>query len=566
MDKFKCPDCGIKVKDLMRHTYRAHKQVESYCDECGKSYRNKFQLKQHWKLTHEIVNDVHCSICSKSFQNMGRLKRHTKNCIAKQDLNVSDDLDCSATLRSQNCISLSDSEDKETVEKEAVEKKTDEKETDEKETDEKETDEKETDEKETDEKETDEKETDEKETVEKESVETESGEKETIEKETVEKETVEKETVEIETDEIETNIIQTNFEANILADSFDCNLCDSAFPNITKLKLHTIQCLRIYTRNQSPEQQIDPEATEIKDVEDSPNGNAEEYYTYEEQTFLNSLEMIVEYKNDVEPKNIRSDENPKRSEQKTNYESIKKELLPNVSCGNVAAKGEEIISNDTEMEIRNGVKSDIPCENYFDYESLKAMPSDLCCKIVADRNGLNSHIERIHLDQEKVACEHCGKQLRKQNIKSHVKLMHDNFEESKCLACHKVFFKKNSLRAHLRNGSCEEKECSICHKVFPKRHSMVAHLREVHSGEKAVCDICCNTFNNRTYLQRHIRTTHNNSLSYPCQHCDKPFKSNARKNHHISIAHEVNIVSCDFCSKDYKNKMLLYKHVRKYHR
>jgi len=60
-----------------------------------------------------------------SFQNIGRLKRHIKNCIAKQNINVSDDLECSASFSTPNCVSLAD---KETVEKECGENEDGEKE------------------------------------------------------------------------------------------------------------------------------------------------------------------------------------------------------------------------------------------------------------------------------------------------------------------------------------------------------------------------------------------------------------------------------------------------------
>ena len=93
------------------------------------------------------------------------------------------------------------------------------------------------------------------------------------------------------------------------------------------------------------------------------------------------------------------------------------------------------------------------------------------------------------------------------------------------------------------------------------------YMRTVHAEEKGVCEICCKTFENRTYLQRHIRTAHSQSdLFYPCQHCYKQFKSNALRSNHIKIVHLINNAACDVCGKVYKNKNLLGKHVRKYHR
>ena len=150
-----------------RHIYREHKQTKSHCDECGKIYKNKFQLKTHWKLTHQMEKDSHSTICSKSFQNMSKLKRHMKNCITKENINVSDDLECPISLGSQNYASSPDGEEENTVQKE------------------------------------------------------------------------------IKTSEID-------FEVNSSAESLVCNLCDLVFPNINKLKLHTIKCLSKLRSKEQP--------------------------------------------------------------------------------------------------------------------------------------------------------------------------------------------------------------------------------------------------------------------------------------------------------------------------
>ena len=147
---------------------------------------------------------------------------------------------------------------------------------------------------------------------------------------------------------------------------------------------------------------------------------------------------------------------------------------------------------------------------------------------------------RLHSEGTRVVCEYCAKEFKSTNIKNHIKEMHINFIETKC---------------------------PKCGKVFPKRKSMLDHVRTVHSEEKGVCDVCSKTFENKTYLQRHIRTAHSDSdIFFPCTHCFKKFKSNALLRNHIKIVHIVNNVECAVCGKVYKNKLLLDKHNRKYHR
>ena len=70
------------------------------------------------------------------------------------------------------------------------------------------------------------------------------------------------------TDHNEINMKKILFESNSMAE-IDCNLCDLAFPNITKLKLHTIKCFREFMRKE----QSDNQNIEIKNVD----GNKEEH-------------------------------------------------------------------------------------------------------------------------------------------------------------------------------------------------------------------------------------------------------------------------------------------------
>ena len=96
MIKGECLQCNIKVKDLSQHTKRVHSrkpdpESELFCDECGRSCKNKNQLSLHWSYAHKVVEDLQCTVCNKPFQNVAKLRKHVKLCIAKHN-NVEDDM------------------------------------------------------------------------------------------------------------------------------------------------------------------------------------------------------------------------------------------------------------------------------------------------------------------------------------------------------------------------------------------------------------------------------------------------------------------------------------------
>ena len=79
--RVECTECSAKImsKYMTRHIYREHKLEKACCDECGKSYRNKYQMQVHWNLAHKVEENVQCKICSKSCQNEMKLRKHLKN-------------------------------------------------------------------------------------------------------------------------------------------------------------------------------------------------------------------------------------------------------------------------------------------------------------------------------------------------------------------------------------------------------------------------------------------------------------------------------------------------------
>ena len=84
-----------------------------------------------------------------------------------------------------------------------------------------------------------------------------------------------------------------------------------------------------------------------------------------------------------------------------------------------------------------------------------------------------------------------------------------------CDQCTSVFFKKDSLKTHIKNVHSDSPElfgefmCDQCPKIFSKKHTLAVHRYRVHSNkyinrkpvEKVKCPQCEKTYKNHSYLK-----------------------------------------------------------------
>ena len=172
------------------------------------------------------------------------------------------------------------------------------------------------------------------------------------------------------------------------------------------------------------------------------------------------------------------------------------------------------------------------------------------------------------LEKQRVPCQLCGKQVKKQNLKGHLDFVHKQ-DPDKILAqktklpCEKCGKEVSlqSMRKHLKRHADALKAkdtCSICGK--PQRN-LKQHMALVHGiGElqdAIFCDVCGKAFTSNATLKSHLAT---HEAKKPCTVCGAVVK---QMYHHMKQAHTPNDEKkhkCPECGKGFYQTTKLAQH------
>jgi len=512
-----CPQCGAEVLDVNKHLKRVcnkkPEQLDLKCPDCGRACTNRNQLTLHWSYVHEVVPNLFCNLCAKACTNRMKLRQHTMVCLQKLKNNRDAIVEPIATQWQPEQ--------------------------------------------------------------------------------------------------------DTSSSSNKVEEDLACNLCRESYKSMVKLKRHTKKCLKNYLMH-NDEKKNNKQDSDSKD--ESSNGNDVKSKQIIECNDCgkpcSGIGNLIKHRMKCfASNNVKDEEDNQLDEEGKDSIEAKNEPECDVVIKEEIPDPDTMTSYDDSLDTTT--EDSYNWKDHWNYQNASKFKADagsadtdnadegskknlachLCHKILANKRYLRDHMLKKHSEVSRVVCEYCAKEFKSTNIKSHIKEMHINAIESKCPVCEKVFPRKKPMIDHMRRVHTEETrvvcqfcakdvkstniknhikemhtdvretKCPICDKVFPRKKPMTDHMRLVHSDEKAVCEMCSKTFENRTYLLRHIRTFHSKSeLLFTCDFCLKQYKSALQLRNHIKIVHVVNNVECGICGKVYKNKILLGKHHRKYHR
>ncbi|CRK96197.1 CLUMA_CG009626, isoform A [Clunio marinus] len=240
------------------------------------------------------------------------------------------------------------------------------------------------------------------------------------------------------------------------------------------------------------------------------------------------------------------------------------------------------------------------------------------CGLWCASSSYENHYERVHLNQRKYFCDHCGHsafykhhlidhtrahlKIRpfschicsatftfKQNLKRHLAIhvgdfvcsidgcstgfnskyalnLHKkkNHESFRC-KCKRNFSNKFMLSQH-QEQPCDNKTCHVCGKSFVTVRNLKIHL-DIHQSPKFHCEICKKKFHGQETLKMHIKNMHNDCKEFHCQYCDAEFAKKASLENHIRVVHLKQKLPCKVrgCNESFSHKGLFKKHILAFH-
>ena len=214
-----------------------------------------------------------------------------------------------------------------------------------------------------------------------------------------------------------------------------------------------------------------------------------------------------------------------------------------------------------------------------------------CGKTFTDSNKLLIHIKAVH-QSLKVACDICGKFLRKNKINIHKNTVHaDESAKIECEKCLKKFLPDGFLKHKCNRTEEPPKEiCNICGKILGST-SMASHIKLVHGEvERRECHIC--GVRVKGSLKAHMRVheekqccpecgikvrdlkvhidrvhTTDEQKKFHCQDCGKGFiRSADLENHRVNVHLKTYPHKCRYgCDVRYNDVNNRNSHERKKH-
>ena len=106
--------------------------------------------------------------------------------------------------------------------------------------------------------------------------------------------------------------------------------------------------------------------------------------------------------------------------------------------------------------------------------------------------------------------------------------------------------------------------CGECKKVFISKKKLDGHNQFVHTIHIVICEFCSKEFKNKIACKQHVRNVHESVSNEVCQICSKVFKRKALLDAHIRNVHDsAEDLFCHVCGTQCKNLNALKKHVKK---
>eukprot|EP00111_Clytia_hemisphaerica_P000318 TCONS_00000831-protein len=170
-------------------------------------------------------------------------------------------------------------------------------------------------------------------------------------------------------------------------------------------------------------------------------------------------------------------------------------------------------------------------------------------------------------NSQEVDCPICGRVIRSKRLDSHM-LLHSKDSKFSCETCGKVCGTRSDLRNHMLIHGEYNYECPYCDQKFKQPAPYRVHMK-MHTVENNwMCDVCFETFKFQGELKQHCMSKHKDISKDPqrCCVCKELLKSPISVYKH-SVGHSgIRNFVCGICSKRFKHKSHLEKHLNMHER
>ncbi|XP_026743941.1 zinc finger protein 12-like isoform X2 [Trichoplusia ni] len=164
-----------------------------------------------------------------------------------------------------------------------------------------------------------------------------------------------------------------------------------------------------------------------------------------------------------------------------------------------------------------------------------------------------------------LTCVECGKNVGFFHaLKKH---MAEHFGTYICDVCGAHYFEERHLiihkNTHNNNRNVQTYPCDECDKIFKSKNSRNFHVARIHKNEPAYpCNKCEEVFISYHKRYRHKMTVHGEKRCYPCEGCDKIFNSRKAVREHNQKTHlQLLRHECNICDKKFYLPSALRDHM-----
>ncbi|XP_063707128.1 zinc finger protein 567-like [Culicoides brevitarsis] len=166
--------------------------------------------------------------------------------------------------------------------------------------------------------------------------------------------------------------------------------------------------------------------------------------------------------------------------------------------------------------------------------------------------SMEKHCMMMHVDADFEICQKCGEIFHCEDLK----LQHVVFR------CNDADFSLQIPFLSILGSEPDATEsCKLCNQKIPV-NSMKFHIERDHEKLRYFCDLCGKNYNAKLNLTKHMQLAHLGRDRYPCQFCERIFRSWSSRRFHVKTKHSEAPLPhiCEFCGKGYAKGTALKNH------